>query len=380
MAHRRFQRGYVYQRGETWYGRWREDLIRQDGQIARVQKNVVIGTLQEYRTKRLATGAMERLLFPVNIPCYRPGRVSTVTGFADRWIADVLARQKPSAQQSAESHLRAHIIPQLGNVRLDNLGVEIQQAFVNQISGKVSRTTVENILATLSSMLNSAKNWGYICEPIVLKRLVLPPRGIRQQARMFTPEQSRDIIQLASNPYRLMFAIAAYAGIRAGEIMGLRAEDIDLQREIMTIRQSSWHGKLQAPKSVASENSVPIPGPLLDMLKEYGCKSGLLFVNAYNRPFNAQKVVEKRLSPICETLRIPRAGFHAFRHMHTTLLFDTGASPKVAQRQLRHSDARLTLNVYAHLVEQSHRDAVEKVAERLFRSCSEASGKIQVIQ
>jgi integrase len=378
MAHRRLQRGCMYQRGETWYGRWREDVIQTGGATARIQKNVVIRTLKEYRTKRWAERPMERLLSRVNDPGYRPGRVATVGEFAERWKADILARQKPSARQSAESHL--HIVPFLGKVRLDNLGVENQQVFINHISGRLSRTTIENVLATLSSMLNTAKNWGYMCEPVVLKRLVLPPRGIRKQARAFTPEQAGEIIQLSANPYKLMFAIAAYTGIRAGEIMGLRAEDVDLDRGILTVRQSSWGGKIQAPKSQASESSIPIPAPLLEMLKEYNCKTGLLFVNAYKRPFNAQKVVEKRLWPLCDGLGIPRAGLHAFRHMHATLLLETGASPKVTQRQLRHTDARLTLNVYAHLIEEFHREAVEKVGEKLFRSCSAANGNRQIIQ
>jgi integrase len=375
MAHRRFQKGYVYKRGTIWYGRWREDLIRADGKTERVQKNVVLGTVNEYRTKPLAKRAMQRLLFRVNDPGYRPGRMATVGEFSERWKADILARQKPSARKSAESHLRAHIVPILGKVTLDNLGAENQQVFVNQLSGKVSRTTIENILGTLSSMLNTAKNWGYICEPVSLKRLILPPRGIRQ-AHAFTPEQAQDLIQLAANPYRLMFAVAAYTGIRAGEIMGLCGEDVDLTRGVLTIRQSSWQGNLQAPKSLASENSVPIPAPLLKIFEEYGVKPGLLFVNAYQRPFNQQKVVQKKLWPLCDTLKIPRMGFHAFRHMHATLLIDTGASPKVTQRQLRHADARVTLNVYAHLVEDSHRQAVEKAADRLFRSCSTVGGNI----
>jgi hypothetical protein len=133
MAHKRFQKGYVYQRGATWYGRWREDVIQADGKVKRVQKNIVIGSLDEYRTKRLADRAMERLLFRVNDPGHRPGRVATVGEFSERWKATILERQKPSVRQSAESHLRAHIVPRLGKVRLDNLGVENQQAFVNQL-------------------------------------------------------------------------------------------------------------------------------------------------------------------------------------------------------------------------------------------------------
>jgi hypothetical protein len=65
-------------------------------------------------------------------------------------------------------------------------------------------------------MLNTAKNWGYICEGISVSRLVLPEREVKQQARTFTPEQAKAILDLAQDPWRTMFAIAAYAGFTGG--------------------------------------------------------------------------------------------------------------------------------------------------------------------
>ena len=93
--------------------------------------------------------------------------------------------------------------------------------------------------------------------------------------------------------------------------------------------------------------------------------SKLLFINKQGRLYTAEKVVKKRLRPLLKKLGIPHAGFHAFRHMHTTLLLESGASPKVTQRQLRHANARTTLEVYAHVVEDSHRQAVERAAKYL---------------
>jgi len=86
------------------------------------------------------------------------------------------------------------------------------------------------------------------------------------------------------------------------------------------------------------------------------------------------KVVQKRLWPLCDVLKIRRAGFHAFRHMHATLLLETGATPKVAQRQLRHADSRVTLDHYAHLIDSSHREAVERAAAFLDRSGPKIEG------
>jgi integrase len=81
---------------------------------------------------------------------------------------------------------------------------------------------------------------------------------------------------------------------------------------------------------------------------------------------------------LLEKLNIPKCGLHAFRHMHSSLLLETGASPSVAQAQLRHSDARITLGVYGHVIGDSQRTAVEKVAKLLAPSGpkSEFSGEL----
>jgi integrase len=105
-------------------------------------------------------------------------------------------------------------------------------------------------------------------------------------------------------------------------------------------------------------------------------RKALLFVNKTGRPYTAEKVVQKRLWPLCDALKIPRAGFHAFRHMHATVLLETGASPKVTQRQLRHADSRVTLDRYAHLIDSSHRDAVERAAAFLDRSGPKIDGSV----
>jgi integrase len=228
-------------------------------------------------------------------------------------------------------------------------------------------------------MLNTAKNWGYICEGVSVRRLMLPERKVKRQAKTFTPEQAKAILELAPDPWRVMFAIAAYAGLRAGEILGLSVEDVDLVRGVLSVKKTAWYGRIQTAKSVGSENTIPIAGNLAEMLRKFigDRRTGLLFVNRAGRPYSSSgKVVQKRLWPLCEALKIPRAGFHAFRHMHTTVLLETGATPKVTQRQLRHADPKVTLDHYAHVIESSHRNAVEKAAAFLDRSGPKIKGSV----
>jgi integrase len=92
---------------------------------------------------------------------------------------------------------------------------------------------------------------------------------------------------------------------------------------------------------------------------------GLVFANRRGRPFSANKLREKKLRPLLLSLGIPLAGFHAFRHGVATTLIDQGASITTVGAQLRHSDPRITLGLYAHVVPQSQRDAVEGLANAL---------------
>jgi hypothetical protein len=86
------------------------------------------------------------------------------------------------------------------------------------------------------------------------------------------------------------------------------------------------------------------------------------------------------LWPVLDLLAIPRCGLHAFRHTHTSLLLDTGATPKVVQRQLRHADPRVTLGIYAHALGDAHREAVERVASAVFQSVPKAKEETKYIQ
>jgi hypothetical protein len=94
-------------------------------------------------------------------------------------------------------------------------------------------------------------------------------------------------------------------------------------------------------------------------------KSDLLFVNRNRRAFSANKLREKQLHPLLVKLCIPRGGFHSMRHGAASALLADGATPAVVQRQLRHSDPRITLGIYGHVVGNQQRDAVENRAARI---------------
>jgi hypothetical protein len=192
MARRRHQVGRIIVRGKNppvFVGRWREDVI-QGEQTIRVERSMVLGTVAELKTKRIAQRLLDPILAKINSFDYRPSKCITIGKFADTWESQVLVHQKPSSVKAAKSHLRTHIRKHLENALLHELTPQVQQNFVTLLSRKgVSRKTVLNVLGILSSMMGTAKSWGYCTQVITTSELALPAEEVRKQTRFFNGSQ-----------------------------------------------------------------------------------------------------------------------------------------------------------------------------------------------
>jgi hypothetical protein len=155
----------------------------------RIRREVILGC-KRGMTKPLAERRMEIVLARINGLDYRPGRVATFGEFLERWKLEVLTKQQPSSARSVKSHLNCYIVPQLSKLRLEQFGVENQQRFLTRVFERgVSRKTLLNVLGMLSSILSTARDWGYNCEQIDVSKLRLPPRSARYEGRHFTLDQ-----------------------------------------------------------------------------------------------------------------------------------------------------------------------------------------------
>lgn len=296
----------------------------------------------------------------------------TVPQIAKEWRTNVAVNLKGSTTRAAESHLRAHIVPKLGSLHLTEIGAKTVQGFVAYLgSGGRSRKTVENVLLTLSSLIKTARAWGYACGDFRFADLTLPREGVREEPRCFSDDEVRKIIANAYEPLSTIVAVTAVLGLRIGETLALRRSDVDFAKKIICIRQSvdAATRTIGTAKSPASRADLPMSKELETRLRahlqRHDGKNDLLFVNGRGRPLSANKLREKKLHPLLEKLGIPRGGFHAARHGAASSLLADGATPAVVQRQLRHSDARITLGIYGHVVGDEQRSAVQNRSARL---------------
>jgi integrase len=210
----------------------------------------------------------------------------------------------------------------------------------------------------------SARAWRYVAHD-ALDSIVLPKQR-RQQRFYFSLEETRRILSEAPEPYSTFYWLAAETGMRAGELTGLRVDDLDLQRGLVQVTQSAWHGKLQAPKTGNALRTFALSPQLVQqfrrMITEWRPNAaGLLFATRNGTPWDANLLVKRKLQPLLAKLGIARCGLHSFRHTNSSLMDRLGVPLKVRQQRLGHSDPRLTLGIYTHVASEDD----ERVASQL---------------
>jgi integrase len=161
--------------------------------------------------------------------------------------------------------VRKHLVPALGRIALPNLTGEPLQKFVSECS--LSPKTVKNLVATLRIMWITAKAWKLV-ENDPFQGLKLPEQNDPEEARCFAADEMRQIIEAAEEPYRTLYWIAGETGIRMGELCGLKWSNLDLERGIVQIKQSSWRREVGKPKSDKGKRTFAVSPGLCRTLRE----------------------------------------------------------------------------------------------------------------
>jgi integrase len=346
LMRRRYQRGTLFKRGTrtpVWVGQWREYAEDSAGQKLIKTRKEVLGPVSQM-TRKQALRDLEERLRHVNIENTCNRKLITFAVFAQKWEDTVLPQYKLSTQRESRNVLRARLKPEFSSELMKEMTTERLQSWVSQLGTKPK--TTRNIVAVLRGMWRSAKAWDYVSHDPFIGLML--PQVVKPETRCFTLDEVQRIIAAADEPHRTFYWLAAETGMRAGELCGLRAEDIDGAKGIVQVRRSAWRGKLQSPKSQAGSRACSISGELVIALRRHidSAQSNalrLLFATREGNPWNGNKVNQKRLQPLLVRLGIPRGGLHAFRHFHATELDRNGVPLRSQIAQMGHSRATMTL-------------------------------------
>jgi len=267
----------------------------------------------------------------------------------------------------------SHIVPTLGDIALDKLTPqEIQQKLIAaKIADGLAGQTIRHIRAVLRSAFTQAEKWLLVPRNVV--KLTDPPRRKRVNLQVLTIDDAKILVE-ACQSHRLGPAYCAMLalGLRMGEALGLKWEDVDLDRATVFVRRAlqrvameDGHTELQLvePKSDRSYRVVSIPASIVAMLARHRAQqnrerlvagsrwrqTGHTFATAIGTPLD-ERNVRREFYALLKANKLPRLRPHDLRHSYATILLAAGEHPKVVQEILGHSSVQLTLDTYSHLL------------------------------
>jgi hypothetical protein len=203
MARRRYQDGCLFIRGrvgrKVWVARWREDVIRPDGAIARIMRSQVLGSVSSIPTRREARKLLSSLLRPTNFGLRKPQSTVTFGEFTRKREEAVLPTYRVSTRNFYKDILRKHLAPKFASYRLCDIHTPDVQIFLNQKTERYSSSVLHHIRATLSRTFACAKEWGYVeLNPVLGVRL--PPKKNVRPKTTFEPSWITKILDVVKEP------------------------------------------------------------------------------------------------------------------------------------------------------------------------------------
>jgi integrase len=271
-------------------------------------------------------------------------------------------------------HVRRHIVPFIGKLKLTDLTLASVTAFEDRLllEGR-SPVLCKKVLRSLCGILGEAQRRGKIQRNVV-RDLGRTGNSIPKQDRkrleigkdIPTTAEVTAILAAASPEHRTVLLVTALTGMRASEVRGLRWKAVDLKAGKIRIAQriDQYHS-VGSPKSKKGTRTIPLPGPALPALKEWKLKSGNrdgLVFPAPDGKDQDRKVIAAALAQACIAARVVNEkgepkypGLHSLRHFYASWCINRdedggcGLSAKLVQERLGHSNIGMTLDLYGHL-------------------------------
>jgi integrase len=351
--------------GRVYRVRWRDEHGQAHSRVIGRKADAEVLDQELKRGKRLGANA------PINTS------TETLEEFARLWwsrhVAPNLARH---TQANYASMLDVHLIPRIGDYRLSRLTVEvISDLRAEMAADGVGDNAILKALTVLQSILQRAVEWRRIDRNPV--RDVRKPSQARTRVVRPLPPQAVERIRayLLNTDRQLdatLVSVLAYAGLRPGEAIGLRWQD--LGERTLLVERSVAFGEIKSTKT-ASTRSVRLLAPLKADLLDWRVQSNhreeldLIFPSPDGQPWNADRARNWRkraFAQAAEHADVPHARPYDLRHSFISLLIAQGATVVEVARQAGHAPT-MTLSTYAHLFDEldggDHRPAAEQIWE-----------------
>jgi integrase len=301
--------------------------------------------------------------------------------YLECWLTDsVRDSVRDVTYRGYDRQVRNHITPMLGSIKLRALTpTHVRGLYRNKTDAGFSPRTVQYVHVTLHKALKQAVNDGLV--PRNVTEAVKPPQLRREEIKPLTSKQAKMFLKaVRGDQLEALYVLAITAGLRQGELLGLRWEDLDIERGTLQICRTLSGSKqgnpiFSVPKTAKGKRSVKLTEKALEalkrhrevQLKEMQClaglwqEHGLVFTTQKGTPINRQNLVTRSFKPFLDRAGLPKIRFHDLRHTCATLMLCGGIHPKVVQELLGHASVTVTLDTYSHVLATMQGEAAGKM-------------------
>jgi integrase len=293
----------------------------------------------------------------------------TVGEYLTRWLKDsVRGTVRVSTYEVHRHMIQPHIVPALGRLKLKDLNpAHIRSLYREKLESGLSAATVRKMHSVLRKALKQAVLDGLI--PRNVCEAVKPPKVERKEITPLNREQAKALLEAANSAgdrLETLYVLAIHTGMREGELLGLKWEDVDLERGVLRLRRALVReggkvtlGDLKTPKS---RRSVRLTRDAADALSAHLQRQleemermgslyqpgGLVFATESGTLINPSNLRNRSFKPLLKRAGLPDICFHDLRHTCATLLLSQGTHPKLVQELLGHATIAMTLDTYSH--------------------------------
>jgi integrase len=307
----------------------------------------------------------------------------TLGEYLDRWLTDAVrdtVRQR--TYERYEQIARVHIKPTLGRIKLKGLTpAHVRGLYREKVDAGLAPRTVQYIHVTLQKALSQAVADGLISRSAAAS--VKAPRPAKKEIQPLSPDQARAFLAAAvGDRFEALYVVAVHCGLRQGELLGLKWEDVDFEAGALQVRRTLSEARtghrFEPPKN-GKGRSVRLTPHAVEALRvhldhqldEIGSSGdhyrdqGLVFPSRVGTPMNAKNLIARSFKPLLKRAGLPDIRFHDLRHTFATLMLRNGEHPKVVQEMLGHATIAITMDTYSHVLPNMQRDAVERLGALL---------------
>jgi integrase len=307
----------------------------------------------------------------------------TVGEYLDRWLKGVRDTVRQSTYERYGFAIGPHIKPALGRIKLKDLTpAQVRWFYRERLDSGLAPATIHKLHVVLHKALNAAVADGLI--PRNAATGVKLPRITREEINPLDPDEARRFIEAAcGDRLEALYILALNTGMRQGELLALKWDDVDLERGVLRVRRTLTREDkafvLGESKTKKSRRTIRLTTSALEALRAHLSRQfeeiermgslyqpgGLVFATTTGTIINPSNLRNRSFKPLLKRAGLRPIRFHDLRHTCAALLLSKDVNPKVVSEMLGHASVSITLDIYSHLLPDMQEKAVKALEEAL---------------